>query len=141
MAIYSYRLARGGTRWMFIIDLPPAGDGRRRQLKRKGFRSQEAALDAERDARAAYGGADCRPMAALPASWRTGWSSASSTWNRPRSATTATSSATSGPTSAPGRHTASTSGPSTICTPHCSSAAANAAARSPGTPCAPSTGC
>ena len=58
MAIYSYRLARGGTRWMFIIDLPQAGDGRRRQLKRKGFRSQDAALDAERDARAAYGGAE-----------------------------------------------------------------------------------
>jgi len=58
MAIYGYRLARGGTRWMFVIDLPPAADGRRRQHKRKGFRSQDAALDAERDARATYGNAD-----------------------------------------------------------------------------------
>ena len=43
MAIYSYQLARGQTRWMFTIDLPPAADGRRRQMNRKGFVSQEAA--------------------------------------------------------------------------------------------------
>jgi len=58
MAIWSYRLARGEIRWMFMIDLPPAADGRRRQLKRKGFRTNDAALDAERAARAAYGNAD-----------------------------------------------------------------------------------
>jgi hypothetical protein len=47
VAIYSYQLARGQTRWMFTIDLPPAADGRRRQLNRKGFASQEAAQTAE----------------------------------------------------------------------------------------------
>lgn len=54
MAIYSYRLARGQTRWMFTIDLPPASDGRRRQMNRKGFPSQNAALAAEAEARTAY---------------------------------------------------------------------------------------
>jgi hypothetical protein len=47
VAIYSYQLARGQTRWMFTIDLPPAADGRRRQMNRKGFASQEAAQTAE----------------------------------------------------------------------------------------------
>ncbi|HEU5109904.1 MAG TPA: Arm DNA-binding domain-containing protein, partial [Micromonosporaceae bacterium] len=45
------RLAGGQTRWMFTIDLPPATDGRRRQMNRKGFTSQRAALDAETEAR------------------------------------------------------------------------------------------
>jgi hypothetical protein len=38
VAIYSYQLARGQTRWMFTIDLPPAADGKRRQMNRKGNR-------------------------------------------------------------------------------------------------------
>lgn len=37
MAVYSYRLANGQTRWFFIIDLPPDAEGRRRQHKRQGF--------------------------------------------------------------------------------------------------------
>jgi hypothetical protein len=51
MAIYSYRLAGDGIRWMFVIDLPPARDGRHRQLKRKGYRSQDAARPRHRAAR------------------------------------------------------------------------------------------
>ncbi len=67
MATYSYRLARGQTRWMFIIDLPPAADGRRRQINRKGFKSQEAALAAETEARAAYSRADLAADGSLAA--------------------------------------------------------------------------
>ena len=58
MAIYSYRLARGQTRWMFTIDLPAAADGKRRQLNRKGFLRQEDAQAAEAEARKAYARAD-----------------------------------------------------------------------------------
>ncbi len=58
MAIYSYQLARGQTRWMFTIDLPSTADGRRRQMNRKGFVSQDAALAAETEARKAYARAD-----------------------------------------------------------------------------------
>jgi integrase len=58
MAIYSYQLARGQTRWMFVIDLPPAADGKRRQMNRKGFLSDKAALAAETEARRAYSRAD-----------------------------------------------------------------------------------
>lgn len=67
MAIYSYRLARGQTRWQFIVDLPPAADGRRRQMNRKGFVSQEAALAAETGARKAYARADLAADASLAA--------------------------------------------------------------------------
>jgi len=58
VAIYSYQLARGQTRWMFTIDLPSTADGRRRQMNRKGFVSQDAALAAETEARKAYARAD-----------------------------------------------------------------------------------
>ena len=47
MAVYSYALANGQSRWMYIIDLPAGADGRRRQMKRKAFPSQAAALAAE----------------------------------------------------------------------------------------------
>src|SRR5438045_3999561 len=67
MAVYDYELADGQTRWMFIIDLPPAADGRRRQKKRQGFPTQAAALVAEGDARAAYGGADLTADGSLAA--------------------------------------------------------------------------
>lgn len=43
---------------MFTIDLPPAADGRRRQMNRKGFVSQQAAQTAEAEARKAYARAD-----------------------------------------------------------------------------------
>src|SRR3954447_20881144 len=41
------RDARNGT-WWFVVDLPPGPDGRRRQVKRRGFRTKaeaQAALD------------------------------------------------------------------------------------------------
>jgi len=44
---------KAGT-WWFVIDLPPGGDGRRRQAKRRGFRTRaeaQAALDEMRVAR------------------------------------------------------------------------------------------
>jgi integrase len=58
MAVYSYRLANGQTRWFYIIDLPPGADGRRRQQKRSGFRDQRAAASAEAEAKARFVGAD-----------------------------------------------------------------------------------
>ena len=58
MAVYSYRLANGKTRWFYIIDLPPGTDGRRRQQKRAGFPSQRAAEVAEVAAKDAFAGAD-----------------------------------------------------------------------------------
>ena len=58
MAIYSYRLARGQIRWQFTIDLPPAADGKRRQMNRKGFRSEPAALAAETEARKMFARAE-----------------------------------------------------------------------------------
>ncbi|MFC0530426.1 tyrosine-type recombinase/integrase [Phytohabitans kaempferiae] len=67
MAIYSYRLARGQTRWMFTIDLPPAADGRRRQMNRKGFLSQAAAQAAETEARKTYARADLAADGSLAA--------------------------------------------------------------------------
>ena len=41
------RKAGNGT-WWFVVDLPPGGDGKRRQAKRRGFRTKaeaQAALD------------------------------------------------------------------------------------------------
>lgn len=67
MAVYDYTLASGATRWMYIIDLPPTADGKRRQQKRKGFNSQAAALAAETQARAAYGSADLSADGSLAA--------------------------------------------------------------------------
>lgn len=67
MAIYSYRLSRGQTRWMFTIDLPPAADGRRRQMNRKGFLSQQAAQTSEAEARKAYARADLAANGTLAA--------------------------------------------------------------------------
>ena len=67
VAVYPYRFANGQTRWMFIIDLPTGVDGRRRQLKRKSFFSQAAAVAAEADARAAYGGAELSADGSLAA--------------------------------------------------------------------------
>lgn len=58
MAIYGYRLARGQIRWKFVIDLPPTADGKRRQMSRKDVAMQDAAMDAETAARAAYRRAD-----------------------------------------------------------------------------------
>ena len=58
MAIYSYQLAGGQTRWMFTIDLPPAADGKRRQMNRKGFKSEAAAIAAETEARHSFARAD-----------------------------------------------------------------------------------
>jgi len=67
MAIYPYRLARGQTRWMFTIDLPPAADGKRRQMNRKGFLRQEDAQAAETEARKAYARADLAADGSLAA--------------------------------------------------------------------------
>jgi Phage integrase, N-terminal SAM-like domain len=67
VAIYSYHLSRGETRWQFIIDLPAAADGKRRQLNRKGFLRQEDALAAETTARQTYGHADLAADGSLAA--------------------------------------------------------------------------
>lgn len=67
MAIYSYRLSRGQARWMYTIDLPPAADGRRRQMNRKGFLRQEDAQAAETKARQTYGRADLAADGSLAA--------------------------------------------------------------------------
>ena len=67
MAIYSYHLSRGQIRWQFVIDLPPAADGKRRQLNRKGFVRQEDAQEAETKARQTYGRADLAADGSLAA--------------------------------------------------------------------------
>jgi hypothetical protein len=72
MSVYDYQLASGQTRWFYIIDLPPDADGHRRQQKRAGFRNQAAALSAEKDARAIYGGADLTADGSLAAELE-GW--------------------------------------------------------------------
>ncbi|WP_249714831.1 tyrosine-type recombinase/integrase [Rhizomonospora bruguierae] len=52
---------------MFTIDLPSAADGRRRQMNRKGFVSQDAAQAAETEARKAYARADLAADGSLAA--------------------------------------------------------------------------
>jgi integrase len=44
--------------WLFVIDLPAGTDGKRRQMKRRGFRSEPEALKAERTAKQQFGKAD-----------------------------------------------------------------------------------
>jgi hypothetical protein len=67
VAIFSYQLTGGRTRWMFTIDLPPAANGRRRQMNRRGFVSQDAAQAAETEARKAYARADLAADGSLAA--------------------------------------------------------------------------
>jgi hypothetical protein len=67
LSIFSYQLSRGQTRWQFTIDLPPAADGRRRQMNRKGFLRQEDALAAETEARKTYARADLAADGSLAA--------------------------------------------------------------------------
>ncbi|GAB1692959.1 tyrosine-type recombinase/integrase [Krasilnikovia sp. M28-CT-15] len=55
MTIGSYQLAGGKTLWYFVIDLPVGDDGKRRQYKRRGFRTDTEAEKAESEARKAYG--------------------------------------------------------------------------------------
>jgi integrase len=54
MPVYPYQLSDGSTRWYFIIDLPASTEGRRRQRKKRGFTSQNAAAKAERETLAAF---------------------------------------------------------------------------------------
>jgi hypothetical protein len=56
--VYSYELADGTTRWFYLIDLPRSPEGERRQKKQRGFATKTAAIEAEKKALAAYGGAD-----------------------------------------------------------------------------------
>ncbi|MFC3743826.1 tyrosine-type recombinase/integrase, partial [Paractinoplanes deccanensis] len=55
MTVGSYQLSNKKTLWYFVIDLPPADDGKRRQYKRRGYPSETAAEKAETEARKAYG--------------------------------------------------------------------------------------
>ena len=48
MPVYPYQLADGSTRWYYVVDLPASTEGRRRQRKKRGFASQPAAAEAER---------------------------------------------------------------------------------------------
>jgi hypothetical protein len=48
MPVYPYQLADGSTRWYYIVDLPASTEVRRRQRKKRGFASQNAAVKAER---------------------------------------------------------------------------------------------
>ncbi|MGN9912766.1 hypothetical protein ACTMTJ_35055 [Phytohabitans sp. LJ34] len=52
---------------MFTIDLPPASDGKRRQMNRRGFVSQQAAQAAETEARRSYARADLAADGSLAA--------------------------------------------------------------------------
>ncbi len=55
MSVHAYRLAKGEARWLYMLDLPPGPDGRRRQQKRKGYLTEAAARKAEDKARGEYG--------------------------------------------------------------------------------------
>ncbi|HCT75140.1 MAG TPA: recombinase XerD [Micromonosporaceae bacterium] len=44
--------------WLFVIDLPAGTDGKRRQMKRRGFRTEPEADQAERTAKQQFGKAD-----------------------------------------------------------------------------------
>lgn len=55
MTIGSYQLSGGRSLWYFVIDLPVGDDGKRRQYKRRGFRTDTEAEKAESEARKAYG--------------------------------------------------------------------------------------
>ncbi|TDB71124.1 Arm DNA-binding domain-containing protein [Micromonospora sp. KC723] len=44
--------------WEFTIDLPKGRDGKRRQMRRRGFKTEKLAERAEREARAQFGNAN-----------------------------------------------------------------------------------
>lgn len=72
MAVQSYQLADGTGRWMYIFDLAPGSDCKRRQAKKRGFLTREAALEAQAAAQKAFG--HWRPaaggtVAAGPPAW------------------------------------------------------------------------
>jgi integrase len=67
MSVYSYYLSDGKVRWFFKVDLPPGPDGKRRQKKRRGYLSQEAALKGERELLAAFGNAELAANGTLTA--------------------------------------------------------------------------
>jgi hypothetical protein len=137
VAIYSYQLARGQIRWMFTIDLPPAADGRRRQMNRKGFLSQDAALAAETEARKAYARADLAVDGSLAAELEN-WLSERELDLQPT--TLSNYRDIIGyikPIWVPGRRIPLTSERSTTSTSRCSKGAANAEVRSPERPSGP----
>jgi integrase len=43
-----YRLANGDAKWLYVFDGKPHPDGRRNQIKKRGFNTQKAAADAMR---------------------------------------------------------------------------------------------
>lgn len=47
---------RDGGSWMFVIDLPRGEDGKRRQMRRRGFATQAQARQAEREANLRHSG-------------------------------------------------------------------------------------
>jgi hypothetical protein len=67
MTILSYQLAQGQTRWFSIVDLPPGPDGKRRQKKKRGYLTQEAALKGERELLTAFGSAELAANGTLTA--------------------------------------------------------------------------
>ena len=126
MAVVSYHLASGATRWYFVIDLPPDVDGRRRQRKQRGFTSRSAAQKAEQEAAAAYGEAALSADGSVNAELDTWVTERELDVQETTSATTATSSAAMlPPTSAPVSCTHSTSASYTTYTePSCNGVAA-----------------
>ncbi|GLY67242.1 site-specific integrase [Amycolatopsis taiwanensis] len=63
---------RGHGSWYFRVELPPAANGRRRQLRRGGFRSQQAARQA-RDYLRNPAAADPAPATVSTAQWLQLW--------------------------------------------------------------------
>lgn len=54
MSVRSYE-TKAGLRWLYVLDLKPGPDGKRRQSMVRGFVTETAAESAERDAKAAHG--------------------------------------------------------------------------------------
>ncbi|MGI5214126.1 tyrosine-type recombinase/integrase [Plantactinospora sp. CA-290183] len=47
-----------GKTWHFVVDLPAGPDGRRRQMRRRGFASERVARERQQEALAQFGGAE-----------------------------------------------------------------------------------
>jgi hypothetical protein len=72
----------GGRTWYFIVDLPAGPEGKRRQMRRRGFANERNARDAQREALASFGNASfaadgtvaAEPYVAVVAPFRCGGS-------------------------------------------------------------------
>ena len=65
--------------WYFVVDLPAGPDGRRRQMRRRGFRSEREARDEERATLQRFGEANLAVDGSVAAELNDGWTNVRST--------------------------------------------------------------